>query len=74
MCQKETRKEEGGKREESKQETKRHTQGADPATQADTEHSTGGKSCAGAYTNLELWTGLKGLTWQVNLPTSQEVT
>jgi hypothetical protein len=25
-----------GEREESKQETKRHTQGADPATQADT--------------------------------------
>jgi hypothetical protein len=35
---------EGRKRKESKQETKRHTQGVDPATQADTEHSTGGKA------------------------------
>jgi hypothetical protein len=33
-------KREGRKRKESKQDTKRHTQGADPATQADTEHST----------------------------------
>jgi hypothetical protein len=36
LCYKETLKGEGRKREVSKQETKRHTQGADPATQADT--------------------------------------
>jgi hypothetical protein len=46
-----TKRRHGGKREKSKEETKRHTQGADPATQADTVHSRGGKSRAGAYTN-----------------------
>jgi hypothetical protein len=42
------RKWDGRKREESNQEAKRHTQGADPATQADTEHSRGGNKRAGA--------------------------
>jgi hypothetical protein len=32
VCYKETRKKEGWKREEIKHETKKHTQGADPAT------------------------------------------
>jgi hypothetical protein len=36
MCYKETRKGEKWNGEEIKQETERHTQGADPATQADT--------------------------------------
>jgi hypothetical protein len=40
VCYKKTRKAEGGKREESKQETKRHTQGADLATQAEKELRT----------------------------------
>jgi hypothetical protein len=50
VCYKETLKGEGRKREVSKQETKRHTQGAEPAQQADTEHSRGGKSRTGANT------------------------
>jgi hypothetical protein len=51
VCYKETRKRGGRKRGEIKQETERHTQGAHPATQADTEHSRGGKSHAGAQNN-----------------------
>jgi hypothetical protein len=37
VLQRDTKKGEGWKMEERKQETKRHTHGADPATQADTE-------------------------------------
>jgi hypothetical protein len=44
VCYKEMRKGKGQKREVIKQETKMYTQGADPGTQADTEHNRSGKA------------------------------
>jgi hypothetical protein len=44
VCYKEMRKGTGQKRKEIRQETKVYTQGADPGTQADTEHNRSEKA------------------------------